>query len=315
MAEAAVARSQAEIVSRIIASSNLLDYSFLVSTNFISPYGFNASLPQVLSNPTNVNYERVLGGGLMSANSPNWLRNIANLQYDPRPPVFIQVTNDPRVPLDFRFYFDLNRNGRFESNGVLPQLSADGRWLNTNRFIWRAGDVVLSNAFVGDPEWVSMLQHPAIPTRRPIGSSGAWPISSTCGQEPGPEFHGQPCLRLNDTRLQLDGYYRNQGSVPGSSTSPRSCATLPPTSPASITTGAWPARCRHRGRGRPELTSLPVATICRACSRWRRFTNGPRIPFRRTSLTATRMAPRSPPPAPGWLWTMTCHPRPNLGRR
>lgn len=212
MAEAAVARSQAEVVSRIVASSNLLDYGFLVSTNFISPYGFDASLAQVLPNPTNVNYERVMGGGAMTADSPNWLRNIANLQFDPRPPVFIQVTNNPRFPLDFRFYLDLNRNGRFESNGLLPAVAANGRWLGTNGLPWRGGEAVLSNAFVGDPEWVGVLQQPGYPhspSNRFVGRMAY--VVQPAGKSLDLNFMGNHALRPNDNRLQLDGYYRNQG--------------------------------------------------------------------------------------------------------
>ncbi|MCZ7639227.1 MAG: hypothetical protein M5U12_26150 [Verrucomicrobia bacterium] len=213
MAETAVARAQAEVVSRVIASSNLLNYGFFVSTNFISPYGFDAGLPLIVPNPTNVNYERTLSGGPMTADGTPWLRNIANLQYDPRPPVFFSVTNDPRVPLDFRFYLDLNRNGRFESNGLLPELGFNGQWLGTNGLSWRGGgELVLSNFFVGDPEWVGILQDPGLPhspTNRFIGRMAY--LVQPAGKSLDLNFIGNHALRINDTQLQLDGYYRNQG--------------------------------------------------------------------------------------------------------
>jgi len=46
------------------------------------------------------------------------LQNLANLLYDPRPPVFI--TNRLFANSnEFRFYLDLNRNGAFDPRGLL----------------------------------------------------------------------------------------------------------------------------------------------------------------------------------------------------
>lgn len=217
MAEAAVARVQAEILARIMASSNVLDYDFLVSTNLINPYGFNPGLPATPADPrnaTNVNYEYVAGGapGSVAANVDYWARNIANLQYDPRPPVFVRTNDDRTRPLEFRYFLDLNRNGRFESNGVLPVLDANGRWVNTNGLPWRSGEVVLSNFFVGDPEWVGVLQHPGAPhgpTNRFVGRMAY--LVQPAGKSLDLNFMGNHALRPGDTTLQNDGYYRNQG--------------------------------------------------------------------------------------------------------
>ena len=44
-----------------------------------------------------------------------FLQNLTNLYYSPRPPVFIPIGNTGSN--DFRYYLDLNRNGRFDANG------------------------------------------------------------------------------------------------------------------------------------------------------------------------------------------------------
>jgi len=68
------------------------------------------------------------------------------------PPVFVNTNRsgvwEPNVPLDDRFYLDLNENGRFEETGVVPDLDSAGN---------RLGDV----AVVGDPQWYGMLQDPS----------------------------------------------------------------------------------------------------------------------------------------------------------
>jgi hypothetical protein len=54
---------------------------------------------------------------------------------------------------DFRFYLDLNRNGRYDPSGLQPEIGADGKPLALN-------GVVVSNFFVGDPEWIGALRYP-----------------------------------------------------------------------------------------------------------------------------------------------------------
>ena len=214
MAESAVARAEAEFVARVVASSNLLNYDFIVSTNFIGPYGFDSRLPLAVANPTNVNYDLVQGGGAVAANANYWARNIGNLQYDPRPPVFIQTNlnkSQPGVP-EFRFYLDLNRNGRFDSNGPLPELGLRGQYLNTNGLDWRNGEIVLTNFFVGDPEWIGELQDPTQPhgpTNRFVGRMAY--LVQPAGKSLDFNFIHNHALRLADNTLQNDGYYRNQG--------------------------------------------------------------------------------------------------------
>ena len=52
MSDAALARAQAQIITRVLATTNLFNYDFLVSTNFISPAGFRPGLSRL----TNVSY-------------------------------------------------------------------------------------------------------------------------------------------------------------------------------------------------------------------------------------------------------------------
>jgi hypothetical protein len=153
MADAALARAQAEIASRflsVLPSTNAgvspFNYDLLVSTNYISSNGFRTGL----ASPLNVNYTYQNGQPL---NQNDSLRNIANLLYDPRPPVFIQTNANRNAPLDFRFYLDFNQNGRFETNGWFPELLPGGR----------GGTLGPARWFHGDPEWIGVLQRPDFP--------------------------------------------------------------------------------------------------------------------------------------------------------
>ena len=139
MADQALARAQAQLVGRIAAESNLFAYDFQVSTNFQNPNGFQ---PAFGSDLLNVGYTYANGDPLDAA---DLRQSLANLFYDPRPPVFIQ-TNSPSTPLDFRYFLDINRNGRFETNGIVP--------------VWTNGVVVGTNSMVGDPEWIGVLERP-----------------------------------------------------------------------------------------------------------------------------------------------------------
>ncbi len=138
MADAAVARAQAEIIARIAAHTNLFAYDLLVSTNFIQRTGFRSGG----SSFTNVSY--VDQNLLPLANDNDIWQNLTNLFYDPRPPVYV-VTNSATGQSEFRFYLDLNRNGRFDDTDYEPWKSPFG----TNS--------------VGDPQWIGVLEHPDMP--------------------------------------------------------------------------------------------------------------------------------------------------------
>src|ERR1035437_2115263 len=147
-AETALAYAEAQIVANILSSTNAVAYNFslLVSTNYINGLGFTTGS----GNPTNVNYDFLInnGGTLTTANQRN--QNIANLWFLPRAPVFIYNRNTGSN--DFRFYLDLNRNGRFETNGF----TADFDSANPPN--------VLGSSFkVGDPEWIGILERPNAP--------------------------------------------------------------------------------------------------------------------------------------------------------
>src|SRR6266566_2781460 len=140
-AETGQTRALAEVIAPIAAQNNALAYRMVVSTNLIKPNGFQSGL----SSFTNVAYSYVNGLPL----SGNDIRlNQANLLYDPRPPVFV-VNNSGTT--EFRYYLDLNRNGRFDTNGYQPVISENG--LRTGQ----------SNFYFGDPEWIGILEHPDQP--------------------------------------------------------------------------------------------------------------------------------------------------------
>jgi hypothetical protein len=137
----------------MMASGDILNYDYMASHNFIRN-GFNFNT--VGYDPNNVNYDSINS----SANPVAWAQNIANGFYDPRPPVFIKTNASANSPADFRFWVDLNRNGKFETNGFLPVIKDNGL---------QSGAV---NYFNGEPEWIGVRQYPESPlsaTNRYIG--------------------------------------------------------------------------------------------------------------------------------------------------
>src|SRR5208282_4584018 len=110
-------RAIAQLLAPIMAWTNEFNYGLLVSTNYIRPGGFVSGG----SGPLNVGYNYPSGAPLSLSDS---LLNSANLLYDPRPPVFI-VTN-ALGSNDFRFYLDLNRNGRYDPSGLQPVINPQG---------------------------------------------------------------------------------------------------------------------------------------------------------------------------------------------
>ena len=146
-ADTALARVQSEILARMIAQNNFLSYDLQVSRNYTTN-GFNSGS----TNLDNVSYVYADGQPL-SANDQ--IQNIANLFYDPRVPVYVQTNADGLR--DFRFYLDFNRNRRFDTNGLLPVL------LDNGSFLIGTNGRAVSNFFVGDPEWVGILQKPEYP--------------------------------------------------------------------------------------------------------------------------------------------------------
>ncbi|MDB6018822.1 MAG: hypothetical protein JWR19_3311 [Pedosphaera sp.] len=139
-ANAATEQAIARILSSMLARTNGLDFDLLVSTNFVSPAGFTTTQPDRTS-ITNVNYNYNSGAFITG---DDFLQNLNNQELLPRPPVFIVKNKSQLVP-DFRYYLDLNRNGIYDTNGF-------GYWYDDK------GNLTTNiNYFVGDPEWVGIL--------------------------------------------------------------------------------------------------------------------------------------------------------------
>ncbi len=186
--QSAFAQAQAQIVSQIETTTNPYITSLIVSTNYINSFGFN---PDSDNSLTNVNYDYYTNG-TRPLSIQDYQRNIANLFYSPRPPVFYSN--------DFRFYLDLNRNGMYDTNGVVANMNNHG---TTNGF-------ATFSLQVGDPEWIGVLEHPD----QPHGPNNPF-VARYC-------FIAVPAdtLDLNHIHNQVknpalsvssDGYMRNQG--------------------------------------------------------------------------------------------------------
>lgn len=163
MADAALERAKAQAIAQMAVAGSKLSYDLFVSTNFISPVGFTPQGGNRTPNPTNVSYvyangQRVAGDDLLQV--------IANLQYDARVPVFITTNDNPNLAKDFRFFLDFDRSRTFETNGILAEIDFRGLALTDGN------GMVVSNRFVGDPEWLGVLERPDLPhseTNRFVG--------------------------------------------------------------------------------------------------------------------------------------------------
>lgn len=181
MADAGLERAQAEVAARLLSQPEPGPVQMLVSTNFINWGGFDPTAPVPASRFVNINYTETPfddpnepGAGLGPIYDPSLgvplayddlMQVLTNLYYNPRPPVFVRTNPSPVFPADFRFYLDLNRNGRFDATGRQLVLDDDFEPLVQDGTFVRAG-------LVGDPEWIGVLQHPDQPhsaTNRFIG--------------------------------------------------------------------------------------------------------------------------------------------------
>jgi hypothetical protein len=165
-AETARERAQAEIVSRMRAFTNDQNLDLTVTTNFINAAGFDPTVVDPQANLANINYDHT---------TPPWkpltadqVRQVlTNLLYNPRPPVFVTNRSVPNSQ-EFRFYLDLNRNSRYDTNGYLPAISPDpgNPYYNATNGALMAvptAGITVSNFFVGDPEWIGVLEYPDRP--------------------------------------------------------------------------------------------------------------------------------------------------------
>ena len=146
-ADAALANAEGQIMANALSTTNPYNFGLLVSTNYINPNGFVSGS----SSFTNVNYLYANTGNPVYANPipADFLQLLTNLWYSPRPPVFVPTNSAGSN--DFRFYLDLNRNGRYDTNGWVANVD------NNNHSL---GPDVLQ---VGDPEWIGVLQRPDQP--------------------------------------------------------------------------------------------------------------------------------------------------------
>src|SRR5262249_48570755 len=144
-AEQALEMAQDAMIAPMLAFTNPYSIGMLVSTNYINPRGFNLA-GGLRAYLTNVSY--TYGNGAPLNNFNDQCQNIANLFYLPRVPVYI--TNRLFGSNQFSFYYDLNRNGRFEESGWVPQTNAQGLAIITGT------NTIATNFVMGDPQWVGI---------------------------------------------------------------------------------------------------------------------------------------------------------------
>jgi hypothetical protein len=177
-ADAALAGAEAQVVANVLSTTNPCNFGLLVSTN---------------------------GWPVNFTNLPD---NYTNLYYSPRAPVFIPNPTNSSMPSDFRYYLDLNRNGRYDTNGWVTNLDNNGFGLGTSSFQ------------VGDPEWIGILQRPDAPygPNNPFVARYAFialPVGNTLDLN---AIHNQVFLGPNSGDPLVvnpppgtDNFFRNQG--------------------------------------------------------------------------------------------------------
>jgi hypothetical protein len=149
MLDAGFEQANASLIAGMIAYTNPT-LSLMVSTNydthaFVKGNGYF----------TNVSY--TYGNGQPLTPRDN-LQNLNNMLYLPRVPVFI--TNALYRSNSFPFYLDLNRNGRFDTNGWQPVLNPNGGYYDLTgkpTTIFNPTNVLMAN-MAGDPEWVGAFE-------------------------------------------------------------------------------------------------------------------------------------------------------------
>lgn len=165
-AETALERARANLLAHILAYTNELINGLLISTNYINPVGFNAAQPAqqidraTLFWATNVSFAYPNGQPLLPG-TPDFAKAVANLYYDPRPPVLI--TNRLFGSNEFRYYLDLNRNGVFDATGWQPIIGPGGGYLRADGTESATPVNVLTNYTLGDPQWIGGLERPELP--------------------------------------------------------------------------------------------------------------------------------------------------------
>ncbi len=166
MADAAAERAKAEAIAKMAAEGTKLYYDMFNSRSFQNPNGFANQSATSLPDPDNVSYVDKSGAPL---NEANRLRMLANMQYDPRVPVFVETNANGAK--DFRYTLDFDRNGLVETNGIVPILDATGKQITGKNAITGQNGPLFGD-LLGDPEWIGVLEKPDLPhseTNRFIG--------------------------------------------------------------------------------------------------------------------------------------------------
>jgi hypothetical protein len=208
MSDAALARAQTEIIAQMMAQGDVLSYDYMASHNYITPLALLPTAPFTPGtvNTNYVNYDWLMASGGSSNNPQSWAQNIGNLFYDPRPPVFVLTNGNLANPqYDFRFWVDINRNGRFETNGYQSALYPNGQPVPG-----------VTNFNNGEPEWIGVLKYPEYvhsPTNPFIGRYAfmALPIGKTLDLN---YIHNYAKYDLGGTLMQSmseDGFIRDEG--------------------------------------------------------------------------------------------------------
>jgi hypothetical protein len=205
MADAASERAKAEALAKMMSTGSKLHYDLFVSRDFIKTNGFIPQGGSTFPDPDNVSYVYANGS---SVNQNDFMQVVANLQYDPRVPVFVPTNNSGQA--EFRFFLDFDRNRRFEENGFLEEVDAAGVTNRVAGYKW----------MVGDPEWVGVLERPDLPhseTNRFIGRMAylVLPVGKTLDLN---FIHNQTDFKTGDDNMTpipaKNGFARNQGYGP-----------------------------------------------------------------------------------------------------
>ena len=127
-ADAALERAKTEAMARIMGFTNPFNFDLLVSTNYINPAGFTKGN----NSYTNVSYNYPDGTPVSGVDA---LQNLSRLLYNPRVPVVI-TNRFAANSNEFRFYLDLNRNGRYDTNGYSAVINATADISTPTDFPW-----------------------------------------------------------------------------------------------------------------------------------------------------------------------------------
>jgi hypothetical protein len=199
-ADAALEHVKAQVIAQMYiagTNGNGLAFDMMVSTNFINPAGFQPGL----SSYTNVNYDHVVGSAAPLSQA-EFFQNLTNLLILPRAPVFI-TTNKNQQFAEFRYYLDLNRNGRYDTNGWVPVVDNLGNPILFN-------GIPLTNYMRGDPEWIGILDHPDRPHSRSNLFVARYAfIALPVGDSLDINYIHNQAKRIN---TKADGYLRDQGA-------------------------------------------------------------------------------------------------------